>query len=55
MTESVIISKTIMANAVSTVQWMAENPDMEMSAMAEGTVSVMLDMRYLYLPIIRQP
>jgi subtilisin family serine protease len=42
MIESVIISKTIMADAVSTVQWMAENPGMDMWAMAEDTVSVMV-------------
>ena len=55
MSESVIISKTIMVDAVSTVQWMAEHPGMGMSAMAEDTVTVMLSMRYLYLPIIVKP
>jgi len=42
MTESVIISKTIMTDAVSTVQWMAENPGMGMSAMAEDTITVVV-------------
>jgi hypothetical protein len=34
---------------------MAEHPGMGMSAMAEDTVTVMLSMRYLYLPIIVKP
>jgi subtilisin family serine protease len=55
MSESVIISKTITADAVSTVQWMAEHPGMAMSAMAEDTVTVTVTMRYLYLPIIMKP
>lgn len=55
MSESVIVSKTITADAVSTVQWMAEHPGMEMSAMAEDTVSVTLTMRYIFLPIIMKP
>jgi hypothetical protein len=55
MSESVVVSKTITAVAVSTVQWMAEHPGMAMSAMAEDTVSVTLATRYIFLPLIMKP